>query len=512
MTSAAVLSVAQVRESEALTMREEPISSLDLMERAGTRFTEHLLQHCPINHFAEIIVVCGPGNNGGDGLVIARLLKMHRLPVNVVLAKTESSRTTPEFDTNLERWYALAADNKALHTQIWHEGDELVSIHPTLIIDAIFGIGLSKPLRDYHAQLVTAINQSDAYIIAVDAPSGMQLDEPTGQQTLSVKAHETYTFQFYKLAYLLAETYCRCGKVSIIDIGLRLPTQEFTLQLIERETIKHLIHRPQKFAHKGSMGHGLLIAGSADMPGAAILAATAALRGGIGKVTVHSPSKVCDILPTVIPEAILSRDADSESFSRIDFESHPGINAIAIGCGLGKSKAATIGLKNVLDEVNEPLILDADALNILAKNKTWLGFLPALSILTPHIKEFERMAGHADNDFDRIAKLRQFAIKYGVIVILKGAHTAVAMPDGHIFFNTTGNPGMATAGSGDTLTGLLLALRSQGYSPEAAALVAVYIHGKAGDLAVENLGHTSALIASDLPNFFGQAMQSTLDD
>ncbi len=511
MTSA-ILSVAQVRESEALTMREEPISSLELMERAGTRFTEYLLQHCPIDQFAEIIVVCGPGNNGGDGLVIARLLKMHQRPINVVLAQTENSRTTPEFNTNLERWYALFPDNQTLHTRIWHEGEELVSVHPTLIIDAIFGIGLSKPLRNYHVQLVTAINQSNAYIIAVDAPSGMKLDETTSPQALSVKAHETYTFQFYKLAYLLSETHFRCGKVSIIDIGLRLPAQEYMQQLIEQETIKYLIHRPHKFDHKGSMGHGLLIAGSADMPGAAILAATAALRGGIGKVTVHSPSKVCDILPTIIPEVILSRDANSESFSRIDFESHPGINAIAIGCGLGKSKASTIGLKNVLDEVNEPLILDADALNILAENKTWLGFLPAKSILTPHIREFERMAGTADNDFDRITKLRQFAIKYEVIVILKGAHTAIAMPDGRIFFNTTGNPGMATAGSGDTLTGLLLAFRSQGYTPEAAALVAVYIHGKAGDLATEALGHPSALIASDIPKLFGQAIRQTLGD
>lgn len=527
-------------------MREEPISSLDLMERAGIRFTEYLLQHCPIDRFAEIVVVCGPGNNGGDGLVIARHLYAQRLPVRVLLAVPDGARTTVEFETNLERWYALSEEQKTKRTQLYHEGEELTwgetrhtqdyqgrrkhtweqtlpcSIHqdsvkevgecPVLVIDAIFGIGLSKPLRDYHAQLVENINQSGAYIIAVDAPSGMKLDEHTEGKALSVRANETYTFQFYKLAYLLPETYKRCGEVSVIDIGLRLPDGDYKSQLIEQNTIKHLLHHPYKYAHKGSMGHGLLIAGSADMPGAAILAATAALRGGIGKVTVHSPSRVCDLLPTVIPEALLSRDSNNESFSRIDFERHPGINAVAIGCGLGKSKAAVQGLKSVLDEVGDPLILDADALNILAENKTWLGFLPARSILTPHIKEFERMAGKADNDFDRIGKLRQFAEKYGVIVILKGAHTAVAMPDGRVFFNTTGNPGMATAGSGDVLTGLLLALLSQGYAPEAAALIGVHLHGSAADCATAQHGHPTALIASDIPKCFGKAIQGLFDN
>ena len=510
MTEAAVLSVAQVRESEALTMAEEPILSIDLMERAGTRFAEHLLRHCPVDHFTEIVVVCGPGNNGGDGLVIARHLFERQLPVKVLLAIPEGARTTPEFDTNLERWKALTAAKetatKAKYTHRYQAGKTLNWQHPTLLIDAIFGIGLSKPLRDYHAGLAESINQSGAYIIAVDAPSGMQLDGHTEEKAISIVAQETYTFQFYKLAYLLPETYRRCGEVSLIDIGLRLPQGDYEMQLIEAETIKRLLHRPNKYAHKGSMGHGLLIAGSADMPGAAILAATAALRGGIGKVTVHSPSRVCDLLPSAIPEAILSRDANSESFSRIDWERHPGIHAVAIGCGLGISKAATQGLKSVLDEVSDPLILDADALNILAQNKTWLGFLPANTILTPHLKEFERLAGKADNDFDRIGKLRAFAQKHGVIVILKGAHTAVAMPDGRIFFNTTGNPGMATAGSGDVLTGLLLALLSQGYAPAAAALIGVWLHGAAGDCAAAQYGHPTALIASDLPKFFGKAL------
>ena len=358
-------------------MSEEPISSLDLMERAGTRFAEHLLRHCPTDHFSEIVVLCGPGNNGGDGLVIARHLYAQWLPVRVVLAVPDGARTTPEFDTNLERWYELLGKRRERHTHVYREGEKLTWERPTLLIDAIFGIGLSKPLRNYHAKLAESINQSGAYIIAVDAPSGMCLDEHTDDKALSVRANETYTFQYYKLAYLLPETYSRCGEVSMIDIGLRLPADDYKLQLIGQETIKNLLHRPYKYTHKGSMGHGMLIAGSADMPGAAILAATAALRGGIGKLTVHSSSKVCDLLPMAIPEAILSRDTNEKSFSRIDFERHPGINAVAIGCGIGKSEAAVQGLKSVLDEVGDPMILDADALNILAEEKTWLGFLPA---------------------------------------------------------------------------------------------------------------------------------------
>lgn len=509
MTNSEILSVKEVRESEALTMASEPIASIDLMERAGKRFAEYLMQQLPMKRFAEILVVCGPGNNGGDGLVIARVLQQSHWPVRVILAIGPTSKTTPEFDTNLQRWYDCEKEKRKC-TSLFQENEPLTITPNSLIIDAIFGIGISKPLQGYFAALVQALNKSGQYIVAVDAPSGLMLDQHTDTKNTCIRAHETYTFQFPKLAYLLPESHARCGEVSLIDIGLMLPQGNFQHQLIEKETINKLFHRLQKYAHKGTMGHGLLIAGSADMPGAAVLAATAALRGGIGKVTVHSPSKVCDILPSSIPEAVLSRDRNEQCFSRVDLEDFPSINAIAIGCGLGTSHVAAQGLKMVLDEVNSPLILDADALNILAENKTWLGFLPALSILTPHIKEFERMAGPSADDFERIERLRHFAQRHGVIVILKGAHSAVAMPDGKVFFNTTGNPGMATAGSGDTLTGLLLALLSQGYAPATAALVGVYIHGAAGDIAATELGHPTTLIASDLPKFFGKAIKNIL--
>ena len=503
-----IYSVEQIRKSEELTMLNEPISSIDLMERAGSRFTQKMIDEGYLPKYQEIVVVCGTGNNGGDGLVIARQLQNANWPVRVLLAQKEVICATREFEINLNRWYDNDPDNWEKRTSTFHEGDNLRSDRRTLLIDAIFGIGLSRPLSGYYASVVEALNKSSHTILAVDVPSGMYPDRHTDEKDISVKATMTYTFQFHKLGYLLPENHRRCGKVSIVDIGLMHPYKcgPRELFVMNKKMASIFLEPLNKYAHKGSMGHGLLIAGSANMPGAAIMSATAAMRGGIGKLTVHSPSKVCDLLPTALPEAILSRDPDDESFSGIDLEKHPDISAIAIGCGLGKSKATVQGLKNLLHEVKSPIILDADALNILAEHKTWLAFLPSKSILTPHVKEFERLAGKAANDFDRIEKLKKFAVKHDVIVILKGAHTAVATPNNEVFFNMTGNPGMATAGSGDVLTGLLLALLSQGYLPSIAAMLAVWLHGAAGDCAARHLGDPTAIIASDLPMYFGEAV------
>ncbi len=508
MASPMVLSVAEVRESEALTMSQEPISSLDLMERAGTRFAETLMRECDLHCFSNVVVLCGTGNNGGDGLVIARCLKRQNLPVKVVLVKESDARCTEGFNVNLQRWKELVGGDYQNLMQNYVVGNHFDFGENTMVIDAIFGIGLSRALTGYFAHLVEDVNAAHCFVVAVDVPSGLFSDAHTPVQNPCLQADLTYTFQFQKLAYLLPENAKRCGRVGIIDIGLQSPIRDVLMQIVENKTIVNLLRRPYKFAHKGSMGHGLLIAGSADMPGAAILSAMSALRGGIGKLTVHAPGKVCDYLPNSIPEAILSRDEDDDSFSGVDLERYPTINAVAVGCGLGRGKTAEKGLKMLLDEVGGPLILDADALNILSENKTWLAFLPAKSILTPHFKEFERLVGHCENDFDRIAKLREFSRKYELIVILKGANTAMAFPDGRLYFNPTGNPGMATAGSGDVLTGLLLALLSQGYAPEAAAMLGVFLHGLAGDIAAAELGHPTALIASDLPRFFGKALMA----
>jgi NAD(P)H-hydrate epimerase len=269
--------------------------------------------------------------------------------------------------------------------------------------------------------------------------------------------------------------------------------------------MRALLHPRDPNAHKGTFGHGLLVAGCDRMPGAAVLAATAAMRGGIGKLTVHTVRSVRNILVVSLPEAIHDIDDNEQYISHIDWNHLPeNINAVALGPGMGTAKQTVAAMKDILDTVKSPLVIDADALNMLSENKTWLAFLPPYSILTPHFAEFERLAGKPADDADRIARAKAFAQRYSVILVLKGHRTVISLPDGRQFVNTTGNSGMATAGSGDVLTGLLLSLLAQGYPPEHAAMLGVWLHGAAGDAYAES--HESrTLIASDLTRYFSDA-------
>lgn len=494
-----------IRKSEEMTMREEPISAFDLMERAGATCSEYLFRHLPMTIYDKIVVFCGPGNNGGDGLVIARLLAQQGLLVEVVLCN-ENGKTTPAFAKNLDRVNQLSLPT----ISVAEYTPELIQHHPNaLIIDAIFGIGLSKPLTGYFAKIVEQINTMPATRIAIDVPSGLFIDHHTPSQNSVIKANLTLTFQFWKLAYLMPENAIRLGKVEILDIGLRMPEEhdDVAIPFIDKHLAKHILHPAPLFAHKGTFGHGLLIAGSESMPGTAVLAANAALRAGAGKLTVHLPSAIAPKLPFAIPEAMLSVDANSAFFTGIDLEKYPSVNAIAIGPGLGKSQKTKAALSSLFDEIQIPIVVDADGLNILAENKTWLAYLPAGTILTPHVKEFDRLAGNSKHDFDRLEKLQAFSKRYSTVMVLKGRYTAVAMPDGNLFFNTTGNPGMATGGSGDVLTGILLGLLSRGYQPEEAALLGVFLHGLAGDIALEKGESVESLTASDIYKNLGEAFE-----
>jgi ADP-dependent NAD(P)H-hydrate dehydratase / NAD(P)H-hydrate epimerase len=498
--------VPEIRECEKQTIINEPIASVDLMERAGSVFIERLCDRICIRDFSGAVIFCGPGNNGGDGLVIARLLALDNFPVEVMICN-ESSNTTDEFQINLKRLKEVSSSNLSITLL---KNTEAISIKKGfLVIDALFGIGISHPLSGYYAEIANCINQSSAPVIAVDNPSGLFPDEHTSEASPCICANLTITFQFYKTAYLLPENEKRVGEVLVADIGLKMPEgYEYNNFIIDKSLVRGLIQTPSKFAHKGSNGHGLLIAGSENMPGAAIIGAKAALRSGIGKVTVHLPSSIANLIPLTSPEALLNRDKNEYYLSGIDFDKLPSVNAIAVGPGIGNNKITTVALKNILEEVNSPIILDADALNILSENKVWINYLPTNSILTPHFKEFERLAGKCENDFDRIKKLKEFAVKNEVIVILKGAHTVVAMPGGKLYFNTTGNPGMATAGSGDALTGILLAHLARGYHPETAAIMGVYIHGLAADMAIENGESFESLIASDISKNLGATFKN----
>ena len=502
-----ILSVENIRKSEQFTMEQEPVASIDLMERAGVAFVQQFLQSGHLSQNHTVAVFCGAGNNGGDGLVIARLLAQYGFATTVVLCTAEG-KVTQDNQTNLERIKNLSIPS----LQIWdYTAERMQSFHlqPNLVvIDALFGIGLSKPLTGYFAEIVQAINALRVSVIAVDVPSGLFPDRHTPKNCPTILATCTYTFQWMKQAYLLPENEKRVGEPVLLDIGLQLPSEvKSDKMLLTHDIVKGLIVPPSKFAHKGSNGHGLLIAGSMEMPGAALLASKAAMRSGIGKLTLHAPKTVLDKLTLYLPEGLQNCDSSPHCFSEIDMNELPTVTALAIGPGLGRRKESVLALGRLIDEVKSPLILDADALNILGENKTWLPYLPEYSILTPHFKEFERLAGVAVHDFDRLERLKHFAQKYHLIVILKGAYSVIAMPDGKLFFNTTGNSGMATAGSGDVLTGILLAFMAKGYPSEIAAMLACYLHGLAGDLAVQKRESCETLIASDLIEFLGDAFK-----
>ena len=507
-----ILTVAQTRACEQYTMEHEPIPSLQLMERAGTRCADYLAELILREHISDIRIFCGAGNNGGDGLVIARILSEKlsdtRPRIEVVICQSDNTRHTPEMEANLSRWQGIVSQHSnATLTFFDPQGTEIPPAD-ALVIDAIFGIGLSRPIEGICAEAIRLINESEAYVVAIDTPSGLWSDAHTPTDSAVVMADLTLSIQYPKMAHLLPEGHPFCGDVQIMDIGMYPPPElTWDREYLTTASVAEILRPLPPFANKGTFGHGLLIAGSAGMPGAAILAATAALRGGIGKVTVHTASLAAQHLPARLPEAILHPDANEHQISELDWSTvQKDINAIAIGPGIGTHRQTVTLLKNLLDEIHSPIILDADALNILSENKTWLAYLPPYSILTPHWKEFERLAGPSSDDFDRLEKAREFAKRYSVVLILKGHHSIISLPDGKQFVNTTGNAGMATAGSGDVLTGLLLALMAQGYSPVESALLGVFIHGLAGDLyAREHSPRT--LIASDLPQYFSNAFQ-----
>ncbi len=493
--------IEQIREADTYTIQHEPIASIDLMERAA-----RLVYNKIVNIFdkqANIVLLCGMGNNGGDGLAVARMLLENNYQCRVVIVKHRHTYSQ-DCAINLGR---LQKKYAHLIKTIEHTED-IPSLNDDVIIDAILGSGLSKIVSDnLLISLFKRINQSSAFVFSIDIPSGLFADKPIDLASYMVKADFVFSFQFPKLSFLFPEYYPFVGEWEIGDINLHpsfINAIETPFYLLEAKDIQAFIHPRGKFSHKGTYGRALLIAGSKCMMGAAVLAAKACLRAGAGIVEVHIPKIGYHILQSFVPEAICSIDNHEEYITHIPFETFININAIAIGSGIGKAPETVNGLKNIIYNTSIPIVFDADAINIMAENKTYLEFIPANSIFTPHLKEFERLVGKANNSYERLQLQREFSNKYQCIVVLKGAHTSVSLPNGNVFFNTTGNPGMATAGSGDVLTGIILGLLSQKYTPIEAALIGVYLHGRAGDIALEKESNES-LIASDIIAHLGKA-------
>ena len=494
-----ILSVEQIREADRYTIENEPIESVDLMERAATKVFEWLYRR--VSREKVIRIFCGMGNNGGDGLVVARLLYAQDIVPQVFMVRY-SDKMSHDCEVN---YYRLLNETKVPMFDIMSEDDFPPINDNDIIVDAIFGSGLNRPPQGMIADLISYLNQSHAIRIAIDIPSGLFADQPSALGFI-FKADYTLSFQFPKLAFLMPENDPYVGRFEILNINLHpkyideVATPNF---LVLKDMVKPILHVRTKFSHKGTYGHALLIAGSAQMTGAALLSAKSCLRSGVGLLSVHVPQKAVLPLQTTVPEAIVDADESNACFSYFgDLQSY---NAVGIGPGLGKSDETARALKRLIQEVKVPLVMDADALNILSENPTWIPFLPAKTILTPHPKEFERLAGTKfSSSFERLEKQREMSVRNNLIIVLKGANTSITFPNGSCFFNTTGNPGMATAGSGDVLTGIILSLLAQRYSPEEAAVLGVYLHGLAGDFAAETVGQES-LIASDITENLGKA-------
>jgi NAD(P)H-hydrate epimerase len=495
-----IFSTQQIKAADRFTIKQEPIASINLMEQAAAKCAEWLQTHFTKHN--TFIIFCGNGNNGGDGLAIARILFLNGFDVRVYTINA-SVKHTDDFLENEKRLNEIRCPVAALD-----DGKSIPEIKVTdVVIDAIFGTGISKPITGIAAEIITAINASGAQIISVDIPSGLVADSVSDHSSVIIKANHTLSCQFPKLAFFFAENASYVGNWEILDIGLseKFIAEEITsTYLITHELVKSILKPRPTFSHKGTYGHALLVAGSYGKIGAAVLSAGACLRSGVGLLTVHLPACGYEIMQIANPEAMVSADSNEKIIG--DEIIAEKISAIGIGPGIGTEAITQSALHYLLTHTEQPLVIDADALNILSQHKDWLEHVPANSILTPHPKEFERLAGKAGDDFERHQQQLAFSGKYKVYVVLKGAYTCITTPGGESYFNTTGNPGMAKGGSGDVLTGVLASLLAQGYSSLETCLLGVYIHGLAGDLASASLGETG-MIAGDIVKFLPAAFK-----
>jgi NAD(P)H-hydrate epimerase len=505
-----IFTAQQIREADAYTIRHTPISSLDLMEKAAIACTAWICRH--YSEDTPVYICCGMGNNGGDGLAIARLLRNRGYDAHAYIlhhSVTVSDDHTAN-RTALEQQYPVGI----------HDIPDNGTLPPppanALIVDAILGTGLSRPAEGWIADVIRQLNDLKAQhqLIAVDIPSGLQADG-SSVNTPVIKADHTLSFEFYKLAFLLPENAAFVGEICILPIDL---SPDYIAHTPSRFNITapsqvQNIYRPRKpFSHKGTFGHALLIAGSEGKIGAAVLSAKACLRAGVGLLSCHIPRCGYEIIQIAAPGAMCFVDEQKDHSS--GFHNHVStaeaaarFKTIGIGPGLGTAAGTCWAFEKLLDHYRQPMVIDADALNILSSSRAILDKVPAGSLLTPHPKEFERLFGATNNDIERLEVLSKNAVERQLNILLKGRYTAMAFPDGSIWFNTTGNPGMATGGSGDVLTGILTSLVAQGYNSRDAMLLGVYLHGLAGDRAAAELSE-EALIAEDIVEFIGKTFQT----
>ena len=493
-----IFSAAQIKDWDAFTIANEPVASIDLMERAATACAGWISQNfAPATVFK---VFCGKGNNGGDGLAIARLLLQQKFAVHIYIVEANSAGSN-DFLINLQRLHQMSAEVTHLS-----EAPEFPEIKvKDVVIDALFGTGLNKKPKGISEKLITHLNKSTARIISIDIPSGLFTDQ-SSPGNAAIRARYTLSFQQQKLAFLVAENESSCGDVIVLDIGLShkyYEDKKAVFEYITEDNIKR-IYKPRKaFAHKGDYGYACLLAGSYGMMGAAVMSAKACLKSGVGKLTSYICKQGYVVMQTAVPEAMCK--VFGGTFIK-DVEDLGDFDVIGLGPGIGRHPSHKQLLQKVFKEFKQPVVIDADGLNMLSKSPSLYASIPAASIITPHPKEFERLFGKTENDFDTMDLALTKAKELNIYIVLKGHHPLIATPSGKAFLNSTGNSGMATAGAGDVLTGILTAFLAQKYNPLDACIMGVYLHGLAGDIAANKMSK-EAMIADDIINYLGEGFK-----
>ena len=480
----------QIRSLDSYTIENEPISSLDLMERAAHGFVAYYKKYWN-DLQRHIYIFCGNGNNGGDGLAIARILYSENFLVHVFHVTCKKDKTSSDFQDNLQR----------LPTCIYTKINNIEEIpHITengIIIDAIFGIGLSRKLVGINAEVIQYVNNLPNIKIAVDIPSGLPVDTVCDDNIIALNADYTYTFQQPKLNFMFPEYYQYVGKWIHIPINISsdgIAKEQTQYFLLENKDLKFPFSKRPKFCHKGSFGNLWIVGGSLGKIGAIILAAKAALRSGAGLVTCLTPQCGNVPLQSACFEAMWSSGEGVHFIENFDIPLNADVVLLGPGMGVNVNIKS---LQEFLMKFNKPLVIDADMINTLSLHKNLLNYIPHFSIFTPHPKEFQRLVGNFTNSHHRIEKQIEFSKKYRCYVVYKGAHTTISDTEGNVYFNTTGNPGMATAGSGDVLAGIVASILAQEKNSLEATINAVLLHGMAGDKAMYKKGETS-LIAKDI--------------
>jgi ADP-dependent NAD(P)H-hydrate dehydratase / NAD(P)H-hydrate epimerase len=499
-----ILSAEQTRIVDKLTIQNEPIASIDLMERAAMACFRRLVKLIRLEE--EVFVFCGKGNNGGDGLAIARLLIERGFDCKVfVIGYTDQFSLDAE--TNFKR-ILEEYPSKIFEIDNLESLKETNSEKDLVAIDALLGTGIKKPAEGLLSEVIDFLNLNFRKIISIDIPSGLFPDASSKESKSIVCSTLTLTLQLPKLAFMMSDNKRYVPEFEIMDIGLNLKAiddQNSTYHYVTKNDIKSLLKPRNKFSHKGTYGHALLLAGSSGKSGAALISAKACLRSGAGLLTVHSTQQTLTALLSFLPEAMSEADENPEYITEVI---HPeNYTAIGFGPGVGTHEDTQHVLKKILQYYTGKLLIDADGLNILSENKTWLSFLPANTVLTPHPKEFERLTEKQNDSFEQLLAAKHFAMKHNCIVALKGAHTAIMMPEGNVFFNSSGNAGLAKGGSGDGLTGIILGLLTRGYNEPQSVLIGSFLHGYAADICAKEMSLESILI-TDVIETLGKAFEA----